>query len=56
MEITHVRNHKDQWLFEYGTALEAKEANRLVSRLKEDFGTTVKEVSDGFAVISPVAE
>jgi hypothetical protein len=56
MEITHIRNHKDQWIFEYGTALETKEVKRLVLRLQEDFHATVKEVSDGFAVISPTAE
>lgn len=56
MEITHISNRKDQWLFEYGTALETKEVEKLVSRLKEDFGATVKDVSNGAVAVQPIAE
>ena len=56
MEITHIHNHKDQWIFEYGTALETKEIERLVSRLKDDFCATVKDISADAVAVWPIAE
>jgi len=56
MEITHIRNPKDQWLFEYATATEHDEVKTFVSVLRDKFGAEFKEVSNHPVEVRPVVE
>lgn len=56
MEITHIPNHKDQWLFEYGTAMEMDELMKAVSRLKKKFGAKVKKLKNASVAMVRIFE
>jgi hypothetical protein len=56
MKITHIRNRKDQWIFEYATAMEHDELKKFVSKLRDQFGAEFKEISDHSVEVPPIAE
>ncbi len=55
MNITHLRNRKDQWIFEYPTAMEHDQVKEFVAKLQDQFGAELKEVSDQSVEVLPIA-
>jgi hypothetical protein len=56
MNITHICNRKDQWIFEYLTALEQAEVMAFASRLRNDFGAEFREINGSVVELQPIAE
>jgi hypothetical protein len=53
MEITHVRNRKDQWIFEYPTHAEHQEIEKFALRMKDDFAANFREINAAPVEVPP---
>ena len=56
MEITHIKNHKDQWVFEYPTATEETEIRTFAEKLRDTRGAEFREISGPVVELQPTVE